>query len=152
MADEPLVKSWTNAVAGLLTILVCLFFLIGAVSYGIGSIARMGPGFFPASLGAIGLVLGLTILVNAMREPFRTSTQVRFRPFTFILVSVLLFALVVDSSGLIPAIALAGFVSALGDSRTRIWEALALAVFLSGGVYLVFLQLLALPIPAIAFG
>jgi len=151
MVDEPLVKSWTNAVTGLLTVLVCLFFLIGAVSYGIGSVARMGPGFFPASLGVIGLVLGLTILVNAVREPFHSATQLRIRPFTFILVSVILFALVVESSGLIPAIALAGFVSALGDSRTKIWEALALAVFLSAGVYLVFLQLLALPIRAIAF-
>lgn len=60
------VKSPKDFWAGLMFIAFGLFFVIWAVTnYQMGSAVRMGPGYFPAVLGGLLAVLGLTVLIES---------------------------------------------------------------------------------------
>lgn len=67
----------------------------------------------------------------------------------FVTASIVVFALTIERLGLLPAIVLCGTISALADRSTRLHEAVLLALALAGGIWLVFVQLLGMPIAAI---
>ncbi|WP_119153510.1 tripartite tricarboxylate transporter TctB family protein [Caldimonas tepidiphila] len=95
-------------------------------SYDFGTAARMGPGFFPTILGWMLAVLGLLVAVPAF---FRSGSlpQVEWRTFAIVMGSVLAFAFSLKTLGLIPATALAVFLSSLAD-REITWRGRALVV------------------------
>lgn len=143
------VKSPLNAAVGLVSTLICGAFIWGGVEYGLGSVARIGPGFFPAITGVVGLLLSLVILASAFRTAEPSAQEINWRPAVFILLAIVSFAFIVEQLGLVPAVFVSGALAAFGDSRTRIHEALAIAAAMSGGIWLVFIVLLRLPVPSV---
>ena len=111
-----------------------LIMLIGAGAvlegrrYDIGSLQQMGPGFFPVSLGVILLCIGALIAIvgtaaHAHDEEKVTIEHPDWRGWGCILAGVLLFMVLAEFVGFIPAIFACVFVSAMGDRTMTLKQA-----------------------------
>jgi hypothetical protein len=103
----------------------------------VGSLARMGPGLFPAALGVLLCGFGAIVAVPAF---FREGTpiSVDLRPFVFVLASILVFGLAVRRFGVAPAVVVMTLVATLADQRLSWRGAIALAVSLAAIAVLIF--------------
>ena len=144
-----------------------LFVLIGGLAvviardYPLGSAMRMGPGYFPAILGGLLCLFGGTLIVRGIRSrrpPRRSAPPLLreegnvaggwgWRPLALIALSMVLFGFLLGRLGLIPALAVMFFVSALGGREFRFKEVLILTVLMSAFAAGVFIYGLKLPYP-----
>ena len=116
-----------------------LFILLGgsacviALGYAAGSASRMGPGYFPRSIGLMLITLGAFLVLRSLRSQGDPITFPSFRPILIVLASVLLFGLTMTHLGLILATILMVLVASTAsfDYRRResVIAAIALAVF-----------------------
>ncbi|WP_116134642.1 tripartite tricarboxylate transporter TctB family protein [Tropicimonas sp. IMCC34043] len=117
-----------------------------ALHYDIGSLRRMGPGFFPVSLGVILAILGGFIAVPAYwrkgdRRPFA------WREMLGIVAALLLFAVLMNRIGLVATTAICALVaSSVAPGKGIAWRLiLALAVTLL--TWAIFILALKMTIP-----
>lgn len=109
---------------------------LGAVfmssGYEIGTAMQMGPGYFPALLGGIIAVLGLILAVRALLVPKSSEPLDRWkaRPLFFVLAAVLAFGFLIDSWGLIVAIATLTILGRLAGREGGIVEFVAMVISL----------------------
>lgn len=101
-----------------------------ASTYSLGSLARMGPGMFPAILGTLLVMLGLIIAKMAtsaavVEEDAEDIPPPEWRGWGCIIGGLLAFILVGKFGGLVPATFVLVFVSAMGD-RQHTWRTAAL--------------------------
>ena len=101
-----------------------------ASTYTLGSLARMGPGMFPAILGALLVMLGLIIAKMATspvtaEEDAEEIPPPEWRGWGCIIGGLLAFILVGKFGGLVPATFVLVFISAMGD-RQHTWRTAAL--------------------------
>jgi hypothetical protein len=118
-----------DVIAGFVTGGIGLFIIVEALGYRMGALRSMGPGYFPIILGTIMVVLALVMLLTA--QPSRVALapeKGQLRGVLFLTAAFGAFALAIESLGLLAAIALAVFLSALANRRTPWLVALALAV------------------------
>lgn len=116
--------------AGLIFIIVGVIALAIGREYSLGTTTRMGPGYFPAMLGWLLLVLGGIIFVRSLWFDGPNVGHVGFRPLVLVLAAMLAFAALLETAGLVIAlIALIGIAS-FASSETRIRESLPLLVVL----------------------
>jgi hypothetical protein len=144
--------------------LMCLIGL-GAVTQGLGysfgSLTHMGPGFFPTCLGAVLMVLGVSIAATAKRPATRppigeSAGQAPARPewrgWFCILASIVAFVVLGKWGGLLPASFAVTFISAFGD-RDNTWKsALVLAAIITLVSVVIFWWLLQLQFPLFTWG
>ena len=127
-------------------IAVGLWFMLHAVeSYSVGSLRRMGPGFFPAVLGGLIMAFGALIIIPAMfreGDPFGFE----FRPFLMVCVSIGVFAFVLERLGMVPAIFALVFCAAYAKPGANLLENFLLSVFLAFSAVAVFIWGLGIPI------
>jgi hypothetical protein len=117
-----------------------------AVHYPVGTVLRMGPGMLPVSLGVLLAVFGLIIAASAFfRSGEHTDVQVQVP--LVILASVLAFALLIGTAGLLPAIAGCAIIATVAERPFRPAFSLVLAAALCVLAWLVFVVALRLPIP-----
>jgi len=129
--------------------------LVGS-AYPFGRLTAMGPGFLPVALGLLLAVIGAGLVVLAVREvlagPERPDVlpPTRLRPLGAVVAGMVVWALVAERAGLIPAtVALVIISSAAWPSprwRSVLWLALAL------GTAGYFLFVTELGVPLAAFG
>ncbi len=124
-------------------------------SYGIGTLQRMEPGFFPVALGVILGCIGLGLSVGAMklRARQRTARAALFdapdwRGWLFIIGGVLSFLAFSTYGGLLPGAFSCVFVSAMGDRTTTWLRALVLAtcVALVGSMFFAYVLKVQMPL------
>lgn len=110
-----------------------------------GTISRMGPGMFPASIGLLLAGFGIAILVPAF---FRSGAveAIEWRSVLTVLASVAVFAATIRWLGLIPAIMAQIFISTLAEPKFRPRATLAMCVALPLAAYFIFSVGLDLPI------
>ena len=75
--------------------------LYTAAQYDIGSLRRMGPGFFPALLGGVLAVLGLIIALPAWKRT-GPPVQIAWKDTAAVLAAILVFATGLERVGLVP--------------------------------------------------
>ncbi len=126
--------------AGLLFIAIGAYFAIYAQEYSIGTANRMGPGYFPALLTVIMLVLGLIVFVMAfLKVKEQESPEATdWRSVLLVLGAVLAFALLLPVAGfLISVLMLVGLSGAASkESKPKEMAILAGALaFLAIGVF-----------------
>ena len=116
-------------------------------SYPVGSIDRMGPGYFPLLLGGTLALIGLGLVFEVMRSE---QIKLRFpiRPFAAVTAGVLAFAFLAERAGLVPAIFALVFLSVCGEQPVRMKNAFAISVFMSLVGVLVFVKGLGIPLSA----
>ena len=136
--------------------------LLEAMSYQTGTLARMGPGYFPVLIGCFLILLGLVIpfspdpddVIEAVPDATNeTPTRAaRVRGMACIAGGMFLFIIVGHFFGFVPATFALVFVSAMGDTSNSIRSAaiLALAMAVFGAV--VFSWALQLQFPMFRWG
>lgn len=114
--------------------------------YEIGNLRRMGPGFFPVSLGLTLAVLGVLVAVPAW---FRQGPAIQpaWKTLGLVTLSLVVFSFTLKTLGLIAATALAVLLSSMAD-RSVPWKTRGL---LCAGVaavtYLIFIMGLGMHLP-----
>jgi uncharacterized membrane protein HdeD (DUF308 family) len=139
-----------DLIGGVLSIALGLFALMTASSYPLGSLLRMGPGFFPSTIAVLIILLGLALIGAALRSrPNRSSINIRFRSILTIGLGIVLFALLLERAGLIPATLALVLVSSLAEPRWRLRRAVLLALAMTALVYVIFIIVLQIPVAAV---
>lgn len=117
-----------------------------ARNYQFGSSLRMGPGYFPTILGAALVVFGVYFVIQGLREGGeKLSGTWSLRALAILPLSLVLFGLLIDRAGFVPALLALIIASAAASSQSKPVEVLAFAVFLTAMCVVVFVWLLGLP-------
>jgi len=134
-----------DVVAGALFMLIGAFALVVGRGYPAGSAMRMGPGYFPAILGMILILLGAWIGLRAFRSrKWEPVEWAGWKPLAWISVSMLLFGFLMPRFGLIPALAVMFPLAAAAGREFRVREVVVLTVVMcvfAGGVFVYGLKL-----------
>ncbi len=139
-----------NLIAGALSVAFGAFILAAASHYPMGTLLRMGPGFFPCIIAALIVLLGLGLFVSGLRmRRDAAALKVQCRSVLAIGAGVILFALLLERIGLVPATLLLVLVSSLADPAWRPRRVAVLAVIVTTLVYLLFIAVLQIPVPAV---
>ena len=128
---------------------------IGAVraglGYGMGSLTDMGPGYMPVALGVLCIVLGLVLAITAERSQ-ELAGKPELRGWVCILAGIFAFVALGRYGGLVPASFASVFVSALGDRRNSLRDAVVLASAVAVAGVLIFRFGLHVQMPLFAWG
>jgi drug/metabolite transporter (DMT)-like permease len=132
--------------AGIMFICFGLLFVGLSQQYSLGTAAKMGPGYFPTVLGGLMAVLGAIVCVGAFnkRNPITDLSKVGWRELAMVLGGVGLFGFALPFLGLIIALVLLIFVSALASHEFSVRDTILAIIFLiilSYGVFVWGLEL-----------
>ena len=135
--------------AGIMYMVIGLFFTIVATQYPMGTAAKMGPGYFPFWLGILMTLIGLLVLIKSMgaKAAIESIPKFNWKIITQITGSVVLYALLLPRMGFLVAIVVLVLVSA-SASKEFTWKgSLINAAFLVTFTYSVFVVGLKLQFP-----
>jgi hypothetical protein len=132
----------------------CAFTIFGVVtvvlaqSHPLGTAARMGPAYFPTVLGLLLTAIGLIIFVKSIvtahgEEVARIDLWLLLR----VLLSVAAFAVLLQPLGLVASAVVVVMLAAWAGHEFRLGEALASALVLALGSYLLFVKALGQTMP-----
>jgi hypothetical protein len=121
-----------------------------SLQYQMGTIAAMGPGMFPLILGVILTILGLVILAKGVMAGGETTRSLPLRAVLLITLSLLVFAVLVLSLGLVAAVPAQVFIALWASDHFTLKRAIALSIGLLLFCYLVFSYFLGIAVPMIA--
>ena len=130
-------------------------FAAASSQYTIGTLLRMGPGYFPRLLGIILAVMGLAIVGLAVLHFVRPRADeqapeeqaVPWMRGGLLLAAVLLFGFIIGGAGLLPTVLLTTFVAALAGQGTTPARAAVIAVGITALCLVIFVFLLRLTVP-----
>lgn len=134
--------------AALLLSLLGLYIIWQGSSYDIGSLRRMGPGFFPIVVGSVLLLFSALLAA----EQWRSEKEQDFwipRPILMISAGFVAFAALLERIGLVPATLALVMLVSLSEKPVRPLAAIATAVCLSVLGVSVFIYGLGIPVAAI---
>lgn len=151
-----LVRNQKDFGAGLMFSAVGVAFALGAREYSLGTLGRMGPGFFPMVLGILLAVLGLVITVRALgaeRSESGRITPIAWKPLLCIIGANIVFGILLGGlpaiglpeMGFVFAIVALVFLSSAAGHQFKLRETALVAVALTVGGWVVFVELLDLP-------
>ena len=137
-----------DALFGIFLILVAGFAIFATRNLSVGTAANMGPGYMPLAVSLIILGFGVFLTGRGLlagREQGIDAVQIR--PILAILVSVGVFALLAERAGLVVASLATIIIAGFGGRQNRIVESVLFACVLTACAVLLFVRVLALPIP-----
>ncbi|HVW52147.1 MAG TPA: tripartite tricarboxylate transporter TctB family protein [Trinickia sp.] len=138
--------------AGLLLVVLGGAVCYQSRSYGIGTLGQMGPGFFPAALGVLLLIVGALIAVTSKDAAVLTRpSAAAWRGAALVLLSVLAFVAAAAHLGLLPATFSAVAIAGFADRRNSLRDVLVMAGVLTLFCYVVFIWGLHLQLPAFSW-
>ena len=132
------------------TFAVGLVFVLHGLDYPLGTMQRMGAGAFPVFLGAVAIVLSALMLLRAVAVANERLEPPHWRAFLAVIGSIGAFGLALPTLGLGPAILGAVAAASFGRREARPWQTALLALGLAAAAWLLFIRLLALPMPFLA--
>ena len=125
-----------------------LAFAITSSTYERGTPLRMGPGYFPLVLGSLLVLLGILIVVKAfVAGEGGDIGAVPWKAAALLVAALLFFGFTVRGLGLVPALLVTVFLSALAGHRARVIPAVVIAASLTALSVLIFVVLLQLRLP-----
>ena len=139
--------------AGIMYIVIGLFFTIVATQYPMGTAAKMGPGYFPFFLGILMTILGLIVAVKALgaKAAIESIPKFNWKIIALITGSVILYGLLLATMGFIVAVFVLVFMSASASHEFHWKGTLINAIFLIIFTYSVFVVGLKLQFPLLPF-
>jgi membrane protease YdiL (CAAX protease family) len=144
-----LIKNPRDFWAGVMFCSVGAVFAGVALTYKLGTAARMGPGFFPFFLGIILAILGVAIALSALKTKNKGPGVDKFHwgPILWVLGSICLFGVMLKVTGVLFAGIFLVIGASLGSEEFKLRDVLLLAVGLTVFCAAVFVGGLKLPIP-----
>lgn len=141
---------------GALIIAIGLGAIFEGSTYRIGTLREMGPGFFPAAVGALMLLMGVIIAIEGLaRKNIATkddSKPSQARGWFCILGGTAAFIVLGEYTGLLPATFAIVFISALGDRQNTVKSAFILATSMCVVATVIFWWGLQLQFPLLRWG
>ena len=127
------------------------------LTYKLGTLTHMGPGFFPVALGVILVVLGMLIAATAVAgrpagDHGTLSKRSEWWGWFCIIAGPILFIILGLYGGMVPAAFACVFVTALGDRTATLKGSLTLAAAVTTFAVFLFYYLLRIPFPLIRWG
>lgn len=139
-------RDTTDIATGALLIAAAIFFGWQTAGLNIGTAFRMGPGYFPMILSALLFILGVIILLKALKTPGGEPLgAVAWRGMLFILPAPVFFGLTVRGLGFVPSLFITALISAMASARMKPLPAVLLAAVVTVFSTLVFSYALGLP-------
>jgi hypothetical protein len=135
---------------GVMLIAIGIATVLIARAYPFGTSLRMGPGYFPTVLGGILVLFGLYLLVQALRAGDAIEGSWSLRGLIVVPLSLVLFGVLMDRAGFVPALAVLIFGSAAASTEFRLLEVALLTVGLTVFSVVLFVWTLGLPYPLLA--
>ena len=127
-------------------------------SYEIGELRRMGPGYFPMLLGAVLCIFSLIIVLQDAKERLTGGRRAErpetpavglghlWRPVILPLAAVVLFAALLETAGLFPAVVASVAVAGFAERSNKLVTVLVIAVATAVFVSTVFVYALGIPL------
>jgi len=139
-----------------------LMFLLGVgtvykgFDYHIGTLSRMGPGYFPVAVGVVLALMGVLIALGARKnvpeDAGKKAHPPEWRGWSCIILANVAFIVLGRYGGLIPATFAVVFISALGDRQNTLKNAFILAAAMVVVCLIVFWWALQLQFPLFQWG
>jgi Tripartite tricarboxylate transporter TctB family len=117
----------------------------GAREFEVGTLMRMGPGWFPAALGVVLALFGVFLAARGIAWTHKETVSWGWRAPVCIVASMLAFAFLLPRLGLVAALLAMFFIAALGGREFRWREVLVLSLVMTALAVGVFVVLLKLP-------
>ena len=151
-----LVKKRDFYAGGLMTLLGAGVTL-NSMTYALGTLTHMGPGMFPLMLGITLTFVGVLIFGAAVATPLGEDERIlpknkEWRGWGCILAGPILFIILGEYFGLVPATFACVFVSALGDRTATLKGSALLAAGVTVFGVLLFSYVLKIPFPMFRLG
>lgn len=130
-------------------IFIAIGLFLGSVAYlklPIGVAFRMGPGFFPVTLAAILVVIGVIVILSSLGSQSTPFGVVPWRGALLVLLMPIAFGLTVQGLGLVGALLVSVLIAARADRTRRFGESVVIAIGLTVFCVAVFHYGLGLPI------
>ncbi|MEB0011233.1 tripartite tricarboxylate transporter TctB family protein [Glaciimonas sp. Gout2] len=132
---------------------------LGAVvqgrTYNIGTLSKMGPGFFPVALGTMLMLVGAAIALTA-KSSVSAEEEKHLRPewrgWICIALSIVAFVVLGRYGGLLPATFAIVFISAMGDRKNSLKSACLLSLAMVAVCVVVFWWALKMQFPLFQWG
>jgi hypothetical protein len=141
-------RSFPDLLGGGIFVLIGGAFVVGSLSHELGTLLRMGPGYFPLVVGAILVALGLAVVVKGLiAGEVLEFGPVPWRAVAVITLAILFFGFTVRGLGFVPTSAVTALLTTLASRRVRPLTAVAVAVGLTVASTLIFVVGLQLRIP-----
>ena len=121
--------------------------MIVARNYSFGTSLRMGPGYFPSVLGGLLVLFGLYLVVVGLRRNEKIEGNWSLRALVVLPLSLVLFGLLMEYAGFVPALLALIFGSAAAGSEFKLNEVLLLSIGLTVACVALFIWGLQLPYP-----
>lgn len=141
--------------AGGLMMLIGLGTLFGSLEYKVGTLSRMGPGYFPMLLGIILIIISAAIIASPTHESEKAADdegKILYRPWVCVVLGMVLFAVLGKYGGLVIATFAVVTVSALGDDANSLKTAALLGAIITIFAVGVFHYGLRMQIPLFTWG
>ena len=138
------VRNPKDLLAGLLFIAAGIAAIVLASNYALGSAARMGPGYFPRTLGILMIALGAVLALRALSLGGAPLPGWKWRPVIVVLGSVVVFGGIVDRAGLVLSTVLLIVMASAASREFRPKEAVISGLLLAAlvvGVFVIGLKL-----------
>jgi hypothetical protein len=134
---------------GALFLAFAIFFFVTALSYPAGTVARMGPGYFPRLLAIVLAAIGLVVILGAMKSSAEPQALRKWdlKGLAWVTGSVVLFGALLFPLGLIGALLVLIMVSSRASHEFTWIGALATAAVLIALCLAVFVYGLGLQLP-----
>jgi Tripartite tricarboxylate transporter TctB family len=137
-----------DLLAGGIFVAFGLAFAITASTYEVGSALRMGPGYFPLALGSFLVVLGILIAVKGfVAGEGGEIGPVPWRAMALLVAALLFFGYTVRGLGLVPSLFVTVFLAAMAGRSARVIPAVVIAGALTALSVLIFVIALQLRLP-----
>lgn len=135
-----------DLLSGLVFLGVGVFLLVEGQRYRMGTLLRMGPGYFPMLVGVSISVVGLALVVHALRKGGERATRPALKPLVLVTASLVAFAFALNWLGLVLATVILIVLARLASHRaTLLGTAVIVAVMVPAGV-VIFRTVLELPL------
>ena len=116
-----------------------------AQGYPMGTVLRMGSGYFPTVLSAILCVFGIILMFRSIKTTESIEGGWSFRALIILPVAFALFGFLLDRAGFVPAMLVLIIGAALAGSEFRLIEVVSVAVLLTVMSIGIFIYGLGLP-------
>ena len=137
--------------AGLMFLAIGVLAMVMSWSYRPGTALRMGPGYYPRLLSGILILFGLYIMLKGLRMNAKIKGHWSLRAIILISVASILFGILMEWAGFLPALAVLILVSAAAGREFKLGEAVLLTLFLMLFSTAVFIWGIGLPYHLVTF-